>query len=519
MVYKILLIFGVAIITVSSMTNDYAFASTSQCAEFNQLQYAFTDEENTLIELALVQDDGGEAARLISSLENEDAYKMALEQVLDMYYQEDDKLDSRLAAFSDALDERGEELLKDYADAWNERIQGTQKLEYTPQKILVSFDGNMSSREILSCVNSLAAGGTIITSSDTVKEKIVEVILKKSQTTEKAISLFESIEGVLYAERNSTGNLVSPVTPTLTLNKQVLSLHKNQSRQLTAVLSEGKHDFVWESRNPTIAVVDKNGNVTGVNKGTTLIVVKCADNEDIFAMCAVKVSGTEKLHSKSNVIVTSKVVNGYNNMIITSYSQMKNLIKKYRDSVFADKKILNQMNKYDEKFFKRYSLCLLTREKTNGYKISVGDVYIKQDSKGNHNLDVRLNIKKPDSSKGYTQIMKTHFCFVQISKAAVVPFKQNVNLKKASKQKMKVTWNKIDKAAGYQMQYCTDSKFRSGIKTITIKNNKTAARTISRLKRGKTYYVRVRSYGNIKLNGKTNVIYGSWSSVKKSGKI
>lgn len=435
MVYKILLIFGVAIITVSSMTNDYAFASTSQCAEVNQLQYAFTDEENTLIELALLQDDGGEAARLISSLENEDAYKIALEQVLDMYYQEDDKLDSRLAAFSDALDERCEELLKD------------------------------------------------------------------------------------YAERNSTGNLVSPVTPTLTLNKQVLSLHKNQSRQLTAVLLEGKHDFVWESRNPTIAIVDKNGNVTGVNKGTTLIVVKCADNEDIFAMCAVKVSGTEKLHSKSNVIVTSKVVNGYNNMIITSYSQMKNLIKKYRDSVFADKKILNQMNKYDEKFFKRYSLCLLTREKTNGYKISVGDVYIKQDSKGNHNLDVRLNIKKPDSSKGYTQIMKTHFCFVQISKAAVVPFKQNVNLKKASKQKMKVTWNKIDKAAGYQMQYCTDSKFRSGIKTITIKNNKTVARTISRLKRGKTYYVRVRSYGNIKLNGKTNVIYGSWSSVKKSGKI
>lgn len=435
MVYKILLIFGVAIITVSSMTNDYAFASTSQCAEVNQLQYAFTDEENTLIELALLQDDGGEAARLISSLENEDAYKIALEQVLDMYYQEDDKLDSRLAAFSDALDERCEELLKD------------------------------------------------------------------------------------YAERNSTGNLVSPVTPTLTLNKQVLSLHKNQSRQLTAVLSEGKHDFVWESRNPTIAVVDKNGNVTGVNKGTTLIVVKCADNEDIFAMCAIKVSGTENLHSKSNVIVTSKVVNGYNNMIITSYSQMKNLIKKYRDSVFADKKILNQMNKYDEKFFKRYSLCLLTREKTNGYKISVGDVYIKQDSKGNHNLDVRLNIKKPDSSKGYTQIMKTHFCFVQISKAAVVPFKQNVNLKKASKQKMKVTWNKIDKAAGYQMQYCTDSKFRSGIKTITIKNNKTAARTISRLKRGKTYYVRVRSYGNIKLNGKTNVIYGSWSSVKKSGKM
>ncbi|MDE6252504.1 MAG: Ig-like domain-containing protein [Lachnospiraceae bacterium] len=513
--YKVLLKFGVTMVTAFLMINTYVFANNSQTSETMQLQYIFTDEENTILELVLSQDDGGEAARLINSLKNQEAYNMVLEQVLDIYYKDDENLDSRLIAFSDALDERGAEILKDYKDAWDERMQGSKALGYTPEKILVSFDGKMSTDEVLSCVNSIAAGGTIISSVDLDKEKTVVVMLKKSQTTEKAISLFETIEGVLHAERNKIESLVTPVVPALTLNKQVLSLRKKQSKQLTATLSEGKSEFVWESRNPSIAKVDKNGKVTGISKGTTLIVVTCADNEEIFAMCAVQVSDTEKVTAKSNVIATSKVVNGYNNMIITGYSQMKKLIEKYKVSVYKDKKILNQMNKYDEAFFKKYSLCLLVYQKTYGYKISIGDVYLEQKSGGTYKLNVSLNVKEPDRTKGYPQIMKTHFCFVEISKKAIIPSKQNINVKKLANRKMKLTWNKDVGVRGYQIQYCTDSRFKDGIKSITIKNNMAVAKTISNLKKGKTYYVRVRSYRNIKLNGKTNVIYGSWSRVKK----
>ena len=41
----------------------------------------------------------------------------------------------------------------------------------------------------------------------------------------------------------------------------------------------------------------------------------------------------------------------------------------------------------------------------------------------------------------------------------------------------------------------------------------------SKLAKGKAYYVRVRSYKNAKISGKTQKLTGAWSSARKSGKI
>ena len=49
--------------------------------------------------------------------------------------------------------------------------------------------------------------------------------------------------------------------------------------------------------------------------------------------------------------------------------------------------------------------------------------------------------------------------------------------------------------------------FKSGVKTVNIKKNKTVSATIKKLKKKKTYYFRVRG-----VNGK-NV--GKWSAVKR----
>lgn len=78
-------------------------------------------------------------------------------------------------------------------------------------------------------------------------------------------------------------------------------------------------------------------------------------------------------------------------------------------------------------------------------------------------------------------------------------------------QKLIVKWKKDSQADGYQIQYCTDKKFKKGKKTVTVKKNKTTQRVISKLKKGKRYYVRVRSY--------TNGIYGEWSKAKRSAAI
>ncbi len=80
-------------------------------------------------------------------------------------------------------------------------------------------------------------------------------------------------------------------------------------------------------------------------------------------------------------------------------------------------------------------------------------------------------------------------------------------------KKLEVKWKKNNKAAGYQVQYSTSKKF-SGAKTLNIKSKNTTKKTISKLKKNKKYYIRIRSY---KKSGKTTY-YSNWSS-KKSKKI
>lgn len=83
-----------------------------------------------------------------------------------------------------------------------------------------------------------------------------------------------------------------------------------------------------------------------------------------------------------------------------------------------------------------------------------------------------------------------------------------VSLGTANK-KMTVQWKKETKqTTGYEIQYSTSSKFKSGTKTVTVKKNKTTSTKISGLKSGKKYYVRIRTYKVV--DGKK--YYSSWSS-------
>ncbi len=93
------------------------------------------------------------------------------------------------------------------------------------------------------------------------------------------------------------------------------------------------------------------------------------------------------------------------------------------------------------------------------------------------------------------------------------------SISKASKAKksFKVAWKKISAVSGYQVQYSTSKKFtKKTAKTKTVKGNKSKkpSATIKNLKSKKTYYVRVRTYKTVKVNGKTTKVYSSWSKAK-----
>ena len=82
--------------------------------------------------------------------------------------------------------------------------------------------------------------------------------------------------------------------------------------------------------------------------------------------------------------------------------------------------------------------------------------------------------------------------------------------KNQSGKKVLVKWKKNAKADGYEVQYSLKKTFASP-KTKTVKKAKTTSLTIKKLKKGKTYYVRVRTYKTV---NKVKY-YSSWSNVKK----
>lgn len=88
------------------------------------------------------------------------------------------------------------------------------------------------------------------------------------------------------------------------------------------------------------------------------------------------------------------------------------------------------------------------------------------------------------------------------------PTLKSVANAKGKKMTVKIS-KKVKGAAGYQITYATDSKFKKNKKNV---NMTSTSKTINKLKKGTTYYVKVRAYAK---DSKGKKVYGSYSKVKK----
>lgn len=105
-------------------------------------------------------------------------------------------------------------------------------------------------------------------------------------------------------------------------------------------------------------------------------------------------------------------------------------------------------------------------------------------------------------------MITTTFAVTVDAYAASKPSVTSITSVSAKSSSITVKWKKKS-CTGYQIQYSTSSKFKSA-KTVKITKAKTTSKTISKLKSGKKYYVRVRTY---KKSGK-KALYSSWSKAK-----
>ncbi len=83
-------------------------------------------------------------------------------------------------------------------------------------------------------------------------------------------------------------------------------------------------------------------------------------------------------------------------------------------------------------------------------------------------------------------------------------------------KKFVVKWKRQSvQTTGYEIQYSTNKKFmKKTSKTATVKSNKTISKKFSRKKAGKRYYVRIRTYKTVRVDGKMKKFYSGWSKVK-----
>lgn len=93
---------------------------------------------------------------------------------------------------------------------------------------------------------------------------------------------------------------------------------------------------------------------------------------------------------------------------------------------------------------------------------------------------------------------------------------KKVTVKSKSKKKINVTWKKVNKAKGYEVQVSNNKNFKKPVYDKFTPKTKLVIKN-SKIKSKKVYYVRVRAYSTYNdVNNKAQKVYGSWS--KKTGK-
>ena len=162
-----------------------------------------------------------------------------------------------------------------------------------------------------------------------------------------------------------------------------------------------------------------------------------------------------------------------------------------------------------------------TKYTYNGKK-QTPSVTVKDSTGKELKVNTDYKVKLPSSRKNVgTYEVKITFKGSKYSGSKTLSYTINPKSTKLSKVSAKkkgfeAKWKKQStQTKGYQIQYSTDSKFKSGNKTVTVNKNSTTKKTISKLKAKKKYYVRIRTYKTV---GKQKY-YSDWSkSVKVTTK-
>ena len=240
----------------------------------------------------------------------------------------------------------------------------------------------------------------------------------------------------------------------ITLDRTSAEVKRGEKLTLNVTVSPSyasNKKVVWKSANTKIATVDANGSVTAKALGRTKITVTSAENSSYQASCTVTVPYK----------ITYKLNKGKNNAS--------------NPSTYYGKKVT------------------LKNPSRKGYAFAGWYT----DAKFKKKITSISNSAKSD------YILYAKWTKVKVAKASLT------SAKNSKSKQILLKYKKVSGAKGYEISYSTNKKFK---KVVTKKNTAKTSYTISKLKKGKIYYVRIRAY---RMDSTGKKVYGKYSSMKK----
>lgn len=350
--------------------------------------------------------------------------------------------------------------------------------------------------------------------------------------------------GVAY----ELGSSITQIT-NISLNKTSATLQVGEKLQLSVAIlpiDAFCQEIKWDSSDSSIIKVDSNGQVEAIAAGKAIVTATAVDGSGVSASCTitvqkpvqpapVKIAYNIQFHGNG---ATSGTVSAqknclYNNTYVLSANTYQrkgytfagwNTRADGKGTAYADKASVRNLTSVNGS-----TVTLYAQWKPVAYKIT----YKLNSGKNNKSnpssyyvTTSAIKLKNP-TRKGYTfkgwytdkkfknkitQIAqgstKNYTLYAKWSKVSVKGTTLS-SAKKSKSKKIVLKYKKSSGAAGYEISYSTDKKFK---KSVTKKTTKKLTYTISKLKKGKTYYVRVRAY---KLDSAGKKVYGKYSKVIK----
>ena len=211
--------------------------------------YSYAEEKNTLSEVKdqikvenaqkekvskqldakfdLDKANGDDVALQVNKYKLDQNFEYAVKEVLNYYY--DEGKNEEIKQFKNSIDERANQIVKDYKEADKERNTETDDLGYMPGQVIVEFKDNIDSDLQEEVVANL--DGEI--DSDVDDQNISVVDISNSETVDKALENYEENECVesvqpnfVYKLTGSTSNVASTTSTNDTYSSRQYYLEK-----------------------------------------------------------------------------------------------------------------------------------------------------------------------------------------------------------------------------------------------------------------------------------------------------